>query len=88
MSERLSELSASVSLELRTRMQDSRDRILASQKIISSMHKEPVIVNGTKAVLEQISSKLEEIDELHIAAMQQINETYGTPSVGEDGNDG
>lgn len=79
MSERLSELSASVSTEIQSRMQDSRDRLQASQKIITGMRKEPVIVNGMRAVLEQIEKKLEEVDDLHVSAMQKVNETYGAP---------
>lgn len=85
MSERLSELSEAVSLELRTRMQDSRDRLQASNKIIEGMCKEPVIVNGTKIVLTQIMEKSKELDELHISAMKQIHETYGTPMEQNDG---
>lgn len=87
MSERLSELSASVALELRTRVQDSRDKLQASSKIIEGLRREPVIVNGTRGVLDTIVDGLEKADELHIALLQQINETYGSPPFGSGRDD-
>lgn len=79
MSERLSELSGSVALELRTRMEESRSKVKASAVIIEGLRKEPVIVNGTRSVLDQIVDALDKADEFHVAALKQINGTYGGP---------
>ena len=77
MSERLSELSASVSLELRTRIEESQVKLRASSKIIESTRREPVVVNGTKALLDAIVKILDEADELHVGALKLLQETYG-----------
>lgn len=82
MSERLSELSASVALELRTRVQESRDKLRSSIKIIEGIRKEPVIINGTRSILNTIVAELEKADEQLVGLLKQINETYGTPSEG------
>lgn len=79
MSERLSELSGSVALELRTRMEESRSKIKVASTIINGMRKEPVIVDGTCAVLDRIVDALDKADELHLAAFKLINDTYGSP---------
>lgn len=79
MSERLSELSGSVALELRARMEESRSKIRTANTIINGMRREPVIMEGTLAVLVRIVDALEKADELHLAAFQLINNTYGSP---------
>lgn len=80
MSERLSELSASVSLELRTRLEDSRTKTQAAQKTVDGLRREAVTdVNGIRKVLDEIVAKLEEADDLHLAALKQVSESYGHP---------
>lgn len=87
MSERLSELSASVSLELNTRLQESNGRIKAAQKIIDGTRKEPPAqVDGIHLILDQIVELLEEVDTLHIGALKQIGDTYGHVSVLKEPN--
>jgi hypothetical protein len=76
-SERLSELSASVSLELRTRIQESRDRLQTSSKIMESLRKEPVIVDGTRTILDDIVVALDHAGDLHVGVLKQLNEIYG-----------
>jgi len=77
MSERLSELSASVSLEVRTRVEEARAKIKAASVIIESLSKEPVIGDGTRTVLDEIVLGLEKSDELHVGVLKLIGETYG-----------
>ena len=77
MSERLSELSASVSLEVRTRVQESRDKIKAASSIMEGLRKEPVIADGTRVVLDDIVAGLEAVDRLHVGVLRQVNSSYG-----------
>lgn len=78
MSERLSELSASVSLELNTRLMESNDRVKASQKIVQGMRTEPPAqVDGIHLILDSIVELLEKVDELHVGALKQVGDTYG-----------
>ena len=86
MSERLSELSASVSLELNTRLQESNGRVKAAQNIIEGTRKEPPAqVDGIHLMLDEIVELLEKADDLHIAALKQIGETYGHVRENGDG---
>ena len=79
MSERLSTLSESVRLELTTLVDESRANVRASLTIVEKLSGEPVVVNGTRSVLEDIAKKLDETDELHLAVLKQIGQTYGHP---------
>ena len=83
MSEQLSKLSVSVALELRTQVQESKELLQKSEKIITALKKAPVIVNGTRNLLDDIVNRLRKMDEQHIGLLQQINETYGTPAAGQ-----
>ena len=78
MSERLSELSASVSMELNKRLLDSGGRINTAQSILKGMRNEPPAqVDGIHLILDDIVILLEKVDELHLAALKQVGDTYG-----------
>ena len=77
MSDRLAELSDDAAHEIRTALTESREGVLIAQKRIDSLRESPLVVNGTRAILETLRGKLGEAEELYIAVFRQVSANYG-----------
>ena len=77
MSDRLAELSDDAAHEIRTALTESREGVLIAQKRIDSLRESPLVVNGTRAILETLRGKLGEAEELYITVFRQVSANYG-----------